>query len=770
MKKMKKKGLLLLFVSAMALAVAPLFTSCSDDDSISNGSSPKGPFTFNYMTHMVGSSDGEQLLLDSLTAGISKIESSASWLTATSAEPVNGHPVLQISSQRESTETAKEATITVTADDGNRAIVTVCHSALGMGDAYSGGNANFMKEWWKCSTVQLNGIPAAQGTPWVIESSPHIPDEVRVQYTPTKGWEMAFCYLNDATIQGVRFFGLYNKWSGQLRIYTYIQDPTGWGSSLDFKVYFGTANSNDMFPCYHIFQYGIPSNHIPGTSLNRYAKLVSKQNQTFCTWLSPYMASNSITPGWYVMETDLSAYVPEGKTWMKAEKEEPMIKIFAETSTLENVTLNGTLAGSVSGTFTNPEVVKSGGNSALSGICNVLSTISDMSSSSISSCNTYGALMSKHGGNEGIGAYWNPTKYWGGFACGVAAGGLSMLDSFLSDITYDTIPGKIDLALDATLALEGYITGSTSNSHTPLAVSTSGILSAQGDDGHMGKGIWGLADDPVVYIDKDDLMSSMSRLNMTVKDGVYTCLEAGKANLRMVYAFDPTSVKVNLNRDLYPEVYDVAVTTTVGVYTDRKTGNTDAFRNMLMLDARPSFSLSDKTSGTLKLSTSSKPAIWQLAPSDLLESDSRAYETASNCSLVAQEDGTNLRFYGRSVQASAQNIMVEPQVYVPYNGSNYTNPITPDFVVSVTITFYTDPNHADDAVPNIFSKTFIPKIKLVSRNDMKTVSTRIQVYSKKCAAGQSVAKLANDNSVPVYFPGGDKLVAKCLRTLRNIGL
>ena len=768
---MKKKGILLLFASAITLAAAPLLISCSDDDNDSPGGTPvEQNHIYNYLTHMVGSDDGEHLLLDSITAGITNIESNVSWLTATSAEPVNGHPVLQISSQRSDSETSEEAAITVTAENGDRAIVTVKHLPLGMGDAYSGGNANFIKEWWKCSTVQLNGITMPQGTPWIIENSPHIPEDVRVQYTPTKGWEMAFCYLNDASIQGVRFFALYNKWSGQLRIYTYVEDPTGWGSSLDFKVYFGTANSNDMFPCYHIFQYGIPSNHILGTSLERYAKLVSMQNQTFCTWLSPYMASNSLSPGWYVMETDLSAYVPEGKPWIKEGKDSPMIKIFAETSTLENVTLNGTLTGSVSGTFSNPEVVQSGGNSALSGICNVLGTISDMCSGSISSCNTYGALMNRNGGNEGIGAYLNPTKYWGGFACSVAGGGLSMMSDFLYPVSYDTIPGKIDLTLDATLALEGYITSNTSNSHTPIAISASGIQSAQGDDGHMGKGIWGLADDPVVYIDKDDLMASMSRLKVTAKDGGYTCLDASKANLRMVYAFDPTSIKVNLNRDLYPEVYDMAVTTTVGIYTDRKTGNTDAFRKMLTLDARPSFSLSEKTSGVFTMNAASKPAIWPITPTDLLETDSRAYETPSNCSLVAQDGGANLQFYGRSVQASAQNIMVDPQVYVPYNGSTYSNPIAPDFLVTVTVTFYTDPNHDDNAVPNIFSKTFIPKIKLVSRSDMKTVSTRLQDFSNKCAAGQSINTLANDKSIPIYYPGGDKLVSKCLRMLRYIGL
>ena len=767
---MKKKRHLLLFASAMALAAAPLFTACSDDDNTSDGVRPGEPRTYNYTSHMVGSNDSEQLLLDSITAGISKIESSASWVTATSAEPVNGHPVLQISSQRNDSETSKEATITVTADNGDHAIVTVRHSALGMGDAYNGTNANFMKEWWKCSTVQLNGIPAPQSTPWEIKGSAHIPEEVRVQYTPTKGWEMAFCYLNDASIQGVRFFALYNKWTGQLRIYTYIQDPTGWGSSLDFKVYFGTANSNDMFPCYHIFEYGIPSNHILGTTLQRYAKLVSMQNQTFCTWLSPYMASTSISPGWYVMEADLSAYVPEGKPWLKEGRDDPMIKIFAETSTHQDVTLNGTLTGSLKGTFTNPEVVESGGNSALSGVCNVLNTISGMTSKSISSCNTYGALMSKNGGNEGIGAYLNPAKYWGGFACGIAAGGLGLMSDFLYPVTHDTIPGKIDLALDATLALEGYIVGHTSNNLSPLSVSSTAIRSAQGDNGHMGEGIWGLADDPVVYIDKDDLMSSVSRLKLMPKEGGYTCLDTKKANLRMVYAFDPTSIKLNLNRDLYPEVYDLAVTTTVGIYTDRPTGNTDAFRNMLMLDARPSFKLSDKTSGLFTLNNTSKPAVWQIAPSDLLETDSRAYETVSNSTLVTQGGSANLQLYGYNVEASAQNIMIDPQVYVPYNETTYANPFSPDFVVAVTITFYTDPNHAADALPNMFSKTFIPKIKLVSRNEMKTVSTRLQDFSKKCAAGQSVNTLANDNSIPVYYPGGDKLMAKYVRMLKYIGL
>lgn len=73
---------------------------------------------------------------------------------------------------------------------------------------------------------------------------------------------------------------------------------------------------------------------------------------------------------------------------------------------------------------------------------------------------------------------------------------------------------KADLQLSAS----GYIKTFNSTDIRGLAVSPEAIASANGDDGHMGNGIWSLAEDPVVYIDKDDLLSAYDHFNVGVRD------------------------------------------------------------------------------------------------------------------------------------------------------------------------------------------------------------------------------------------------------------
>ena len=87
-------------------------------------------------------------------------------------------------------------------------------------------------------------------------------------------------------------------------------------------------------------------------------------------------------------------------------------------------------------------------------------------------------------------------------------------------------------------------------------------------------------------------------------------------------------MKLNLNTDVYHNIHDVVISSNYGVYTDRQVGNTDAFRNFLMLDARPSFSINGgKTSGILRLNRSTVPHIHEVGINDILVNN---YETAGN--------------------------------------------------------------------------------------------------------------------------------------------
>ena len=363
----------------------------------------------------------------------------------------------------------------------------------------------------------------------------------------------------------------------------------------------------------------------------------------------------------------------------------------------------------------------------------------------------------------------------------IASGLFSFVGNQLQDqVTTKITPGKIDLTIDASIALNGYLKEFTGNNQSTLSVSAEGIYTANGESGHVGKGVWGLEKDPVVYIDKDDIISTQNNFNVgCTKDG-YTNSTFAEYDARIVYAFDPTSVKINLNKDLFQGIDSVTVTTNVGVIPNLRYGNTDEYRKMLMLGdktkkyARPSFSLAEgKTSGTLELSGRSMSVVTKVGLDELADGD---YETAENCTIVTQKtsDGKGWqRFHGRLIDASSKQIIVDPQVYIPYSTDDDGKctgigiPTAPDFVVRVEVGF----SALDDSLIRKrfhFSKLFIPKVEVVDYDRMCKIYSDLSAYAQKCEQELPVGTLANDSNVPVRNPDGHILIGKTLRLLKRI--
>lgn len=319
--------------------------------------------------------------------------------------------------------------------------------------------------------------------------------------------------------------------------------------------------------------------------------------------------------------------------------------------------------------------------------------------------------------------------------------------------------------------LDGYIQSYTPNDIKPLGVSVEAINHANGPDGHLGKGVWGLDQDPVVYIDKEVLMSTSNCFRIVNRgDGSYS--QPGDFQdyeLRIAWLFDPTSVKVNINRDLYPgEIKNLSITSTCGIYVDHPSGHTDTFRSMLKLPDRPSFDISNGTSENqiVTLSTDgSMPRLILVNPTELIDTDENAYETPDNSVHVDLPGDSSYHFYGRVIEECGKKIMVDPQVYVPYAKDKTTyilDPKAPDFVVTVNVVFEWEGS------TYLFTKCFIPRVEVVDHQTMLSFGTSLKDFADKCAAQQPTGKLANDPSVDVYNPGGDELLTKTFRLLDKI--
>lgn len=740
-----------LFVWLIAITSMLVLTTCKKDNYI----------RYDYELTLPCAEEERLLVLDKMTAPIATITCSDTWLSVTICEELyDGHPAIAVISHFEPNDKVVEATIKVKSENNEEANVLVRQGIHLLGDALLGENMDFITDWENCHTVIINGEPEPVATPWESDNQSNIPYAIRKQCKKADGWEMAFCSLNNTATPKICFFALYNKWSGTLRVFHYIKDPRGYGNEIIYRVWMGLETSTNNAPYYHSMEYGVPANHSMNSSLEPHANFVgsAEQTQSFMTWVTPYLLfTNSLVSGWYCFDVDMTGYVPSGIPWRSVNDDVKMI-IVPQISNSEAITLRGTLVGDIHGQFDNPEVIQHGGGNCMSGICGILNMIKNSATSNITTSNAYASAMKTA---TGISEYLTPLKYYGGFAASIASGLLGFIgDQMAEPVTYDSIPGKIDMKLDAQLDLSGAINSYTSTDQAIFNVTLDNINASNGQSGQMGRGIWSLAEDPVVYIDKDDLISDYDHFTILDNGEDYSSSDFANYGVRMMWFFDPTSVKVNINRDLFPDVENVKVTTTCGIYTGREAGNSDEYRRFLMLPERPTFSLNNGTSSVVRLSATSTPALHVASRESLLVTGYTELETADNSEEV-QQAGNNQIFYGHEADACNKAVMVDPQVYLGYAGSKVEKPKAPEFVVTVNVVFESNGNTL------LYSKCFIPRIEIIDRATTLQKRAQLIEYKNNSQNGIATGFLANDHSVPVYSPDGDRLIA---RTLVRLGL
>lgn len=635
----------------------------------------------------------------------------------------------------------------------------------------------FMYNWENCHTVKIAGIQEEVNCPWYGASAQNIPDYVRFDVKKEKGWEMAFCELNDPNAMRSRMFGLYNKYTGTLRIFHYIDNPTGYGSELVYLVSASESDIDDKYPFYHSMEFGVPSNHEYGKTLVAKTKMNvgNSQQEVFTSYVAPYAKKDTrgVTVNWHCFDIDLSSYTTNGSDWRSGMAQQGHITIFPVTSSSSSVTLTGSLIGSLSGTFTDPQVIETGGGNSMSGICSTLNTISSLLGGSVSSCNTTFCLMSNSIVPGSIKAA-APYVSAGAMALDITSAILGWCGGD-EPVQRDTIPGKIDLGLNASINLSGVISGYTSNGEGGVVV-TPELISKGNVEGDLGMGCWSLADDPVVYVSKEDLLSNVDHLNLNVNGSTYTNTEFYDYDVRLVSFFDPSSVKLNLNTNLYHNITDVVISTNYGVYTDRQVGYSDQYRRFLMIGERPSFTINGgKTSGILRLNGSTVPHIHEVGINDLLVGN---YEEAGDKTSTPRDDfeyketdvchylnlpGSDINVYGRQLDLMGKKMVMMPQVYMPFvKGGTISNPMVPDFVVTVNVTFKCDEGCMQ------FSKAFIPQVKLIGHNDLSGWYTHLKQYSDLCAQEKPVGSLANNSGIKVYDKHSNVFLDRTLKMLGKV--
>ena len=735
---------------AMAIAFAACLSlqSCSDDD---NGSSYVAGNYF-YQLDVPNANDETIVILDSITSGIQSIGVCPEWATVTDADStVNGHPVLRLSLKRGDASQANSGKIMVTSEKGDQITLSL-NRAYTLTDKLN-ASTKFATDWENMDSVQIfsEGASRLVNLPWADESVTTLPQEIRHDVKKADGWEMAFSVLNNAGLDDCNYFALYNKYLGTLRIFHYVTNSNTNGSKYSFTVNLGTSGTKNKYPFYHSLAYAIPDSH---KSVSNTKNLLSEDlsnPSTFRSYFTPYTTSSTLARGWTAFDIDMSAYCPTNSSWLTSGDE---MSIWCKTELEQKISLEGTISANITGKYSSAEAKSVSSSSGVSSLLQkVGGMIGDVQNSSLTA-------IEKQLTGSSLSTY---CRYLG-TACNVAAYAYDyIMDNPYRENVIDSMPGKIEMSMTGDIDLSGYITSLATNSVTPLTMAVKRFADY---DSHIGQGVWSLVEDPVVYVSDDRIMGDVRTINLSVlKDGTYGNSSVTTNHLRMVTFFDPTSIKLNINTDVFPDVSDVRVTCEYGVYPSVEAGHTANYLDLMGITQPTMKIVKDDETTTFYQSQSSKNKTKYLCLPHTQFMATALEETTTNCAVVKQE-GADYYYYGRKVNTDGKDFIISPQVYFPYTvtdkSSAYSVGQMPDFVVLVTLTF------KSNGKSFIFTQRFLPQVKSISFADLKTKYAELQSYSEKCKAGEAINILNNKAGIGVKHPYGDSSIQKTLDILNAL--
>lgn len=663
---------------------------------------------------------------------------------------------------------------------------------------------DFLRGWENAETVCLSTY-GTRNLPWYGAANNDIPENIRFDMKKRDGWEMAFCMLNDPNSPNVHMFGLYNRFTGVLRLYQYVENASGYGKELYVNLV-NDSYSKYRYPFYNSMAYSIPVNRVWGETLKKDAELITYGNsyKPFEYLLSAYTRygeAKGVAPNWHCVDLDLSGYMPPSvadveKPWRSSVNEQStLLNIGLASQNVSEISLAGRLVGGLDGDFNSTSTVKtSSANPTLSRITNIVGNYSGALNSTMTNFNCVCGITKNNpwgwgggGGNnnnqqggqdqqqggegagEGAGEGNNapqlaPRRAFGTVMTiiGIGAGLLNIASATLKSIpnpqtSAEETKGNISMSLNANIDLKGLITQWTGLPDAGVTV-TPFLLDASNKNSSIGTGCFGLVDDPIIYIAKEDLLSSSDHINITEQGGKQLCTSIAKDSLRLIAFLDPASIKFYLNTDIYSHIEDLTVTLNYGVDLNQQPGHTDSYRNFMSLEKRPTFKLNKKMNDE-----TSTPRLHVMNPWKAIKNDQYVTTMPDSIKMVKEKGTEDYRFFGLSATQWGKNCMMDPQVFVPYNGSTVENPVVPDFFVTVDVNFKCKESESVE-----FCKPFLPRYVLLTREQLLQKYEELKAYAAKCEAGQPVGELENDPSIKVYNYSSHVFLQKTLDILEKI--
>ena len=416
----------------------------------------------------------------------------------------------------------------------------------------------------------------------------HIPSDVWGEvWAAGSDWELAFNLCGISNMENCNYLGFYNKFSGILRVFTYIPKD----AKTDANDHMWVMQMHDALSSHAVFKYGLPMDR----KINK--KEIDQPNEMAQT-VSPWAAYNpgkglegqALQTGWWAFDLDLSVYRTPGEQNKISDffgTDQTLLSLSPKCGLKQFVDLTNLLKASATGSMELKKVSANTENGIFAGVEGLLDK-----ANSVKNLYDLGTKMMSPNPLDAISA-----------GLDLAKNGCDLLgiDYGKETTGFDGYKGNINLDLTGTIDTKGTITANSSVTgvSTP-SIKADAFKVSSSNCSTLGEGIWNIKSAPKMYIVNDlsvdwrrqDMDSPYSyNFNNLAYPENYRSPFNGRANVHALAGdadtkpfhgkicfFDPSSVEVELNPNIFPEGTTYKVTAVCGVRNGMTFGSTDKYR------------------------------------------------------------------------------------------------------------------------------------------------------------------------------------------------
>ena len=596
------------------------------------------------------------------------------WITdvTLSKQGHNGDPVALFSIKANyDMEESRTARVSLEMESGVTATVELTQWPILQGKdnaEYKSENISFEADWSAAKkitlytqNVRINGSPEIVdmqvSLPWNWEQLPqsYLPRgnnedtnlEVWKMVDRKGDWSLVFNLTGIKALPNYNYFGLYNRYTGILRIFYYFTDDMVPDNNTSDHLW--SFSINRSLSQHSATQFTLPAKEEVLESFKTRAAMPVLSSPTTDAF-NPLSSGSKNVPaiGWWAFDVNMAAY-REGHNFFDETPRTAMsinLCTYNEQNVILNSVLKGVLNGSLSGELNleaiRPSTVSSTGKAWIS-VLNISSSVlthmfvvnemAPTAQARMSAAMARGGVRAANGQNAdnipaAIPVHNNPrridTKSFS--ALGLVIFGIGTLTSIIGKIIeanctqkvqddkFGDLSATMTMDLDAVMATQGTISSATPNKVPPVSMSMEYLKKETPDKKptSLGDGVWNLDYHPVIYVVNDaywsenDFTIVSTQKEYPVGEGTSNVTDVysydlgptrgSRPGLRLITFLDPTSIKgVSVNKDLFDaEFENLCVYLSYGVYPGSAPGYSDAFRVDEGLDYKHSWRLSTK--------------------------------------------------------------------------------------------------------------------------------------------------------------------------------